>query len=329
MTKAYCCNGIMKNIPYIVDDGEEFLIQKLENAPLDKYIYQGDSINYMLERECVCLYDTFRDMVFDNQNEYYREVNSLPIWVQEAGQNSDCSISANTFEQWIRESKVHNLYKHLYLVDCQFLVGTIQNLLCALEDSFIRYYKIIASLEGDDRYRSELTDEDGTIMLLSETATRAASMIETYFIKAYSILDILCKVCYEIQFIQKDFSSYKRIKSADILWGERKKLTINNTKNTIFEKCELISTIEAIRNEIVHNGTWELNPKIFIRFENGQVQERFMLFPDFTQGHLTTVKSRKHFFSSGIKVNDVLYQIHSEFKRRLLNTVALINSRSI
>lgn len=100
-----------------------------------------------------------------------------------------------------------------------------------------------------------MNDADGTIMLLSETATRAAPMIETYFIKAYSILDILCKVCYEIQFIQEDFSSYKKIKSADILWGARKKLTINNTENTIFEKCEIISIIEAIHNEIVYNGT--------------------------------------------------------------------------
>lgn len=319
----------MKNISYIVDDDEDFMIQELENTLSNKYIYPGDSINYTLDGECVCLYDTFRDIIFDDQDEYYGEVYSLPIWVQDAGQNSDCSISADIFEQWIRESKVPNLYKHLYLVDCQFLVGTVQNLLCALEDTFIGYYKIIASFEDDDRYRGDLIDGDGTIMLLSEIATRAASMIETYFTKAYSILDIICKICYEIQFIQEDFDSYKKIKSADILWGARKKLTINNTENTIFEKCELINTIEAIRNEIVHNGTWELNPKIFIRFENGQVQERFMLFPDFKQGHLATVKSRKHFFSSGIKINDILYQIHSEFKRRVLTTVALINGRSI
>lgn len=325
--KTYCCNGMMKNIPYIVNDSEEFMIQELENISSNKYIYPGDSINYRLDGECVCLYDTFRDIVFDNQDEYYREVYSLPIWIQDAGQNSDCSIGANTFEQWIRESNVPNLYKHLYLIDCQFLVGTVQNLLCALEDAFIRYYKIIASFEEDDRYRDGLIEVDGTIMLLSETATHAASMIETYFTKAYSILDIICKICYEIEFIQEDFSSYKKIKSADVLWGARKKLTVNNTKNTIFEKCELISQIEAIRNEIVHNGTWELNPKIFIRYENGKVQERFMLFPDFVQGHLATVKSRKHFFSSRIKVNDILYQIHLEFKQRVLTTVELINGK--
>ena len=115
------------------------------------------------------------------------------------------------------------------------------------------------------------------------------------------------------------------MKCADVLWGTRKKLTINGMPGTLFEKCDFISTIEALRNELVHNGTWELNPKKYIRFENGMVQERFMLFPDIQQGHLATVKSRKHFFSSGIKVNDILPCIHSEFKSRLLKTIEIIN----
>ena len=170
---------------------------------------------------------------------------------------------------------------------------------------------------------------NGTIRVLSGNATRVAAIIETYFTKAYSILDIICKICYEIQFIQKDFSKYKKTKSADVLWGTRKKLTINGTENTLFEHCDFIKTIEAIRNEIVHNGTWELNPKIFILFENGKVRERFMLFPDMVQGHLATVRGRKHFFSSGKKVNDILPKIHLEFKQRLLNTIELINHESV
>lgn len=47
--KTYCRNGMMKNIPYIVDNSEDFMIQELENASSNKYIYPGDSINYALE----------------------------------------------------------------------------------------------------------------------------------------------------------------------------------------------------------------------------------------------------------------------------------------
>ena len=53
------------------------------------------------------------------------------MWTQYAGQNSDFNISAETFQKLITDdnsTKIPNLYEHLYLVDCQFLVGTIQNL---------------------------------------------------------------------------------------------------------------------------------------------------------------------------------------------------------
>ena len=46
-----------------------------------------------------------------------------------------------------------------------------------------------------------------------------------------------------------------------------------------------------------------------------------MLFPDMDQGHLATVKNRKHFFFSNVKINDILPKLHLEFKVRLLNTL--------
>ena len=73
----------------------------------------------------------------------------MPIFVQEAGQDSECGLTSELFSEWIQKDKYKNLpnfYKHLYLVDCQFLVGTIQNLLCGMEDSFIRYYSLISSV---------------------------------------------------------------------------------------------------------------------------------------------------------------------------------------
>lgn len=327
--KTYCRNGMIKNMPYMVEDFKEFLIQEAEGIDsVKRFFYPGDTINYALDAELVNLYDTFRDLIFEDTQQYYFEKSMLPVWVQEAGQNSDCCISAECFDKWMSACKVPHLYEHLYLVDCQFLVGTVQNLLCAMEDAFVNYYKTIAEYVEGDKH-AYLTDPNGTIMMMSEVSTRAANTIETYFTKAYSILDIMCKICYEIQYVSKEFTSYKKIKSADVLWGTRKKLNVNGTLNTIFEKCDLIRTIEAIRNEIVHNGTWELNPKIFIRFQDGEVKERFMLFPDITQGHLATVKNRRHFFSAGMKVNDILPEIHAEFKRRLLVTVKMINGENV
>lgn len=128
--------------------------------------------------------------------------------------------------------KKESAYKHLYLIDCQFLVGTVQNLLFVLDDVFISYFKIISN-GGGHKHRN-LSDNNGTIMLQSDLSIRAAATIETYFTKAYSILDIVCKICYELQFELKDFTVYHKMNSANILWGSRKRLNINGYKNTIF-----------------------------------------------------------------------------------------------
>lgn len=320
--KTYLCNGMVKEYPYFIDDASTgFFIQEIgEKHNAAQYVYPNDSIKYELDNQLVELYDLFRTLLFKDAKKYYEEVMSLPNWVQHAGQDSDCTISADMFSERMLNANIPNLYRHLYLVDCQFLVGTVQNLLCAMEDAFISYYKTIATFELDEHHK-KITDPNGTIMILSEEVTRVSSYIETYFTKAYSILDIMCKICYEIQYPRTEFKAYEKIRSADVLWGKRKKLKINETASTIFEKCDFISNIEAIRNEIVHNGTWELNPKVFVRFENYTEEERFMLFPDMDQGHLATVKNRKHFFFSNVKINDILPKLHLEFKVRLLNTL--------
>lgn len=322
--KTYLSCGMIKEIPYILAEDGAFGIQEMEGKLLtDRYIYPGDSIKYELDNALVGLYDIFRDFLFGDTDEYYRELKFLPLWTQHAGQDSDFSFSAEDFRECIAKSDLPNLYRHLYLVDCQFLVGTVQNLLCAMEDAFINYYKTISSFRLE-KYYIDVTNPNDIIVMLSEEATKGSAYIETYFTKAYSILDIMCKICYEIQYQRTNFNSYLKIKSADVLWGKRKKLKINEVENTIYENCEFIRNIEAIRNEIVHNGTWELSPKIFIKFKDGMEEERFMLFPDMEQGHLATVKNRKHFFSSNIKVNDILPKIHKEFKMRILETISQI-----
>lgn len=329
--KTYCGCGILKEIPYFVKNTEEFQIQEFDTDVPDKYVYPNDSIKYSLDNELASLYDTLVDLFFEDKKSYYEELKVLPIWVQEAGQNSDYLVSAEMFQELIQSDysvKFPNLYKHLYLVDCQFLVGTVQNLLSSMEDAFIRYYVTLATLDCTDRHK-ELVNSNGIIFEQSETSRCAAAVLETYFIKAYSVLDIVCKICFEFQNKNEDFSSYKKLKNAKVLWGDRKKLSINNSHNTLFEKCELVSMIESLRNELVHNGTWELNPKIFIRIEDAKVQERYMLFPDMSQGRLATVKGRKHFFYEEIKVNDVFPNFHIEFKNRLLNTILLLNNRKI
>lgn len=317
----YCKNGICYDLKNPEDLHGFYIIQKEEN-----YVHSGDGINYDLDSKLVMLYDKLRDLLFTDNDVYYNEIRSIPAWVIEVGQDSDCSISSEDFGKFIdgieAEAK-STIFRHLYLTDCQFLIGAIQNALTAMDEAFIRYF-ITLSEENGITITERNKKTDGIYCIMSYRSRCAAAALETYFIKAYSILDILCKLSYELQNTQNDFEAYRKLNSSKILWGDRKRLSINGEKKTLYEKCALTSMIESLRNELVHNGTWELNPKIFCLYEDGVIKEKYMIFPDTNEGRLAAVKNRKHFFSEGIKVNDRLLEMHREFKERLSQTISVI-----
>lgn len=322
--RTYSKRGTVCDISYYVENDDEFCVQELENPSVEKYIYPGSSLKYYLDGELVSLYDKMKDLLFEDTEKYYAELSSLPIFVQRAGQDSDCDLTANDFNILIQEvevSKMPSIYRHLYLVDCQFLVGTIQNLLSGMDDAFINYYVRISEI-GNNILG---IDEDSTIYHISPAVSAISSLLESYFTKAYSILDMFSKIAYEFEHPMQDFSTYKKLKSAKILWGEKKNLKINKMVGSIFEECEVIESIETLRNEVVHNGSWELNPKAFLVIKDNTIMERYMLFPDMVEGHLSTVKNRRHFFGLNRKVNDVLPNIHMDFMFRILKTAEIIN----
>ena len=100
--KTIFLNGTIKDIQYFLAEDDEFGIQELDGIlVVDRIAYPGDSIKYSLDSALVDMYDLFRDMLFEDIDQYYKEVSSLPIWVQAAGQNSDMPISADTFTHYM------------------------------------------------------------------------------------------------------------------------------------------------------------------------------------------------------------------------------------
>ena len=166
-------NGTAKEIPYFLKDGSSFYIQRMDRNPVDQYVYLGDKIKYELDSELVELYDRLRDLFFLDTEKYYCEINLLPIFIQEAGQDSECALTSEKFIKLLQKdefSKIPNLYRHLYLVDCQFFVGTIQNLLIGLENSFVEYYVQISSIGNNIEPSSPNTimiEMSPTVMCLS------------------------------------------------------------------------------------------------------------------------------------------------------------------
>ena len=77
-------NGLVNDVPYFLEESDEFGIQELDGERVtDRFAYQGDSIKYDLDIALVGLYDFFRDLIFEDVCQYYNELPSLPIWVQE------------------------------------------------------------------------------------------------------------------------------------------------------------------------------------------------------------------------------------------------------
>ena len=323
--KTYFQNGISKDINLYPDYVETFCIQEMPKPSVEKYIYIGDSIKYELDAELVVLYDKLRDLLFEDTDKYYSELDIMPHFVQDAGFDSDCVLDAQSFLRLVEENKnkIPNLYRHLYLVDIQFLISTVQNLLEGMDYSFTNYFVQICNIDVNNITNNKVT----VLRLNSQESRNLSSLLESYFTKAYSILDMLAKIKYEFENKCDSFENFKKTKSANILWGDRKRLAIKDEPDTVFIRSNTVKLIESLRNEVVHNGSLEQNPKVFIVFENNEIIERFMLLPDYIDGNLSTVKNRKLLFSNGNKANKVLPELHFAYLKEILNTVKLLNEK--
>ncbi len=324
--KTYYKKGIMQETEILLNYIEDFCIQEVPDT-IEKYSYTGDSIRYELDSELVALYDKFRDLLFPDTEKYYEQIDLVPIFVQEAGYNSDCALSSEQLLELIDIFKdtTPDLYKYLYLVDIQFLIATIQNLLDGMNYAITNYYVQISDVDITESIKN---NKDTVIMMNSYEARCISSLVESYFTKAYSILDMLTKIEYEFEHKYDVFDNFKKTKSANILWGDRKKLNIEK-ENTVFDRSNTVKLIESLRNEVVHNGSLEQNPRVFVKFADDKIVERFMLIPDYTDGVLVASKSRKHFFSQENKANDILPTIHFDYLNEILSTVKHMNNRTL
>lgn len=323
--QTYYQNGTTSDVEYILSDEDEFAVQVDLSGHREIIFYRGDKLVRDIENEVMDVDNKFISLYFSDLKLYYKEISLMPSCLLVGGHSSDNDIDKDDFLSIKHEYEtiIPSLNKHIYVQDCINLIGTIHNLLDSIEYCYTQFYRIISQLKLADR----VLCENGTMWCSVDQSTQLMFFVETFFTKAYSILDIMVKIVWELKKPVSDFSTIVKLNCSEKLWGDRKKLDLKNLKDSIFEDCEVIRQIESLRNEVVHNGTWEFRPKLFYQIKDKEIKERYMLFPDFTDGRLTTIKNRKRFFSKGTKINDVLITIHDEFYRRLLVTFQYINSK--
>lgn len=311
----------------------DFFIQENLNEELyrSRYYYPCDRILYDLDARCVELYDVFQNKIFSSPDEYYRHIEMVPAGVLKAGLDSDFDLPKEWFEKYFTESLYADLvkngsnneqlsaeileidkhkYHYAYTADCQSLIASLQELISATNDSFIGFYKLLCGISpkdgmGDDYYA------------INSEGRLAFNMLYSLVVQIYSALDVATKIAYELEHLKVCSTKYERLASKSILYGDKTRLQMD-VVGTIFEKCKTISIFENLRNELVHNATWEMHPKVFFKLEKGIVLERAIYMPDFTEeGTLVSYKNRKRFFADGKKINEELPALYLDFLYRL------------
>ena len=241
---------------------------------------------------------------------------SIPLFYSFGGIDAEFKISKEDFEKTvhvIKKKEVSN--KLLYLYDCRNLLSTLQNSVIETKYLLGQFYKILN--EQDFLLHPEPINPTGIQYAAGLIVTNIVSIINYLFIILYSQLDFITKICYEFENLSTDFTNYPKLKSKKVLFGDRKKLKCNEKKGTIFENNENISMIMTIRNEIIHNASFDNLPKVYQVFDKKKMCEKYILLPDFEAGKLKTYVNRRRFFDDDTKLNLILPGLIIDFWRRI------------
>jgi hypothetical protein len=240
--------------------------------------------------------------------------------------NSESTVSRAAFAKLIvdfPDDAPYNLA--LYLYDCRKLVSAIQE--CSKEVMQLQgeFYSV---LNLEEFFPHTIDEPDGIRYVSSPTITKLTALLGAVFIRLHSLLDYGTKVAYELANLRTDFSIYPTLASKGILFGDRKRISLNMATGTLFEPCLMITEVETIRNHLIHDGLLDDLPKAYRVIRDQRCVEKFVLFPDRTDaGHLEKFKNRTLFYSKEDKVNARLPGLVADFMRRLHATLQALQGQ--
>lgn len=249
---------------------------------------------------------------------------ALPMFVVNAGLNSEAPVSRDMFAELLKlPIEIPERNRFLYLYDCERLTWSVRQCVEEIREILAAFYAVFnaASLTGGPPLKS-----DGVVFSRSPKVTQLFANLSFIFIRLHSLLDYCVKLAIEAARPPAAFQNYTRMASRGRQFGDRKSVTWNGRQGTLFEDCELVRTVETLRNHIVHDGLLDALPKVYERYSEGSLVERFILFPDMTGGRLDSFVNRNLFYGREDKVNLRLTAFISEFWDRLAETLGMIEA---
>lgn len=297
-------------------NNNDFVFHELPNGEL---MYDNDELFFELDNLLVNTHDLFIEKLFDDH--YFTDTASLGMWTINSGINPESRLDKVTFEKYLTKYNNEITNKALLLEDIRCIITCVQERIVETKYLFEEFYKCLNSIEAE--YSSFL--DSSVIFLSGGKTTPLFSLLENFFVKLYSIMDLLTKLIYEKKSTYDDFKLYPKLKSREKLFGDIK--YTDEYKNTIYEKDSNINLLINIRHEIIHNGTFMHQNYLYFLFdENKKLYEKFIFLMDTENGNFCTVKNRKKFYSSDRKLNYILPSFYFGILEKIKQTVLFINA---
>lgn len=311
--KYYNANGIPTDVAtadgfWMAENHHEFTMKEGDLTP-------------DLETIAISLRSNLQRKLFGSVNDFYKQLPHFPIWVSQAGMDSDLSVSKMELAPYIQHADELTC-RAMYYNDVSALIGSLQNAFHEVKYLMGEFYKEL-NIHSFMLIEQPL-QPDMEMHASGLIVTKLFSYVNHLFISLYSQLDYTTKVCYELEHLQTDFSKYNKLQSAGILIGDAKRISFKNAPGSLFEDAINLRLIQSLRNEIIHDSSFENIPKVFQLFKDNVLIEKYIILPDHTNGFIDSIKGRKRFFSSGIKLNEILPDLVTDFWKRMLVTLQLL-----
>lgn len=257
-----------------------------------------------IEAECAGIKDSLVGAIFGDPAAFQALLSKAPEFLFTAGLSSAASVSSADFERVVAAAKeAPPINRLLYLADCRKLVSAVRE--CSWDALVLQgeFYRAL-NLDGAS----------------PAAAARIHATLGFLFVRLHNLLDHATKLAFEAEHLRTDFSSYPRLASTGIVFGDRKRLGMARVPGTLFEACDVIAEVELCRNHVVQDGLFDDRSKI-----HELESERFVLLPDMGgEGRFEKFKNRNLFYSRQDRINLRLPGIAAEFQHRLLATLGRV-----
>ncbi|MBY5700699.1 hypothetical protein [Rhizobium leguminosarum] len=267
------------------------------------------------------LHEAFKQAIMIGVD-YSALVHMLPSFVSVAGHNSEAPLTRELFERFLAgTADFPEINRFLYLYDCQHLVASIQECTKEVEQILGEFY---LALNTENFFYPTLKHDDGTRYSTSPVTTKLVAFLGFIFNRMHSLLDYTVKLASEAEHLRHDFARYPKFSSSSLQFGDRKRVGFNGETGTLFETCEFMTSVETLRNHLIHDGLLDEMPKAYEEIKAGVAVEKFLLFPDMTDGRFDRFKNRNLFFGREDKINLRLPEFVAEFQARQVATLERI-----